>query len=105
MDAKEREAVLFGAESTGISKESPSHSLLRIWIEDPPAPDLVDAWSEFISALSREFNEEQRGRLQRNILGRAREVAEAAGGFLGLGRKVSKKESATLDSLARAFRR
>ena len=103
MDAKEREAILSGAESTGISKESPSHSLLRIWIEDPPVPDLVDAWSEFISALCREFNEEQRGRLQRNILSRARTVAEAAGGFLGLGSKVSKEESAVLESLARAF--
>jgi hypothetical protein len=103
MDAREREAILFGAESTGISKESPSHSLLRIWIEDPPAPALVDAWSEFISALCRDFSEEQRGRLQRNILSRARTVAEAAGGFLGLGSKVSKEESAVLESLARAF--
>ena len=105
MDAREREAILFGAESTGIPKESPSHGLLRIWIEDPPAPDLVDAWREFISALSREFSEEQRGRLQRNLLGRARAVAEAAGGFLGLGPKVSKEEKAVLESLARAFRR
>ena len=105
MDAREREAILFGAESTGISKESPSHSLLRIWIEDPPAPALVDAWSEFISALCREFSEEQRGRLQRNLLGRARAVAEAAGGFLGLGSKVSKEEKAVLESLARAFGR
>jgi tellurite resistance protein len=103
MDDREREAILFGAESTGISRESPSHGLLRIWIEDRPAPDLVDAWSEFIRALCREFSEEQRGRLQRNLLGRARRVAEAAGGFLGLGSKVSKEERAVLESLARAF--
>ena len=105
MDAKEREAVLSGAESTGISRESPSHGLLKIWIEDQPAPDLVDAWSEFISTLCREFNQEQRAHLQRNILSRAREVAEAAGGFLGLGPKVSKEERAVLESLARAFQR
>jgi hypothetical protein len=105
MDDKEREAILFGAESTGISKESPSHGLLRIWIEDPPAPALVDAWSEFIGALCSEFSEEQRGRLERNLLGRARAVAEAAGGFLGLGPKISKEERVALESLARAFRR
>ena len=105
MDAREREAILFGAESTGIPKESPSHSLLRIWIEDPPAPELVDAWSEFIRTLCREFNDEQRARLQRNILIRARGVAEAAGGFLGLGPKVSKEERAVLESLERAFQR
>jgi len=105
MDAKEREAILSGAESTGIERESPSHGLLRIWIEDPPAPDLVDAWSEFIGILCREFSGEQRAHLERNILGRARRVAEAAGGFLGLGPKVSKQESAVLESLASAFQR
>jgi hypothetical protein len=105
MDAKEREAVLFGAESTGIPKESPSHGLLQIWIQDPPAPDLVEAWREFISSLCREFSDEQRAHLQRNILSRAHEVAEAAGGFLGLGPKVSKEEQAVLESLACAFQR
>ena len=105
MDAKEREAVLSGAESTGIERESPSHGLLEIWIEDQPAPDLVDAWREFISTLCREFSNEQRTRLERNILSRAREVAEAAGGFLGLGPKVSKEERAVLESLERAFQR
>ena len=65
----------------------------------------MDAWSDFIGALCREFSDEQTDRLRRNILGRAREVAEAAGGFLGLGPKVSKEEEAVLESLARAFRR
>jgi hypothetical protein len=105
MDAKEREAILCGAESTGISRESPSHALLRIWIEDQPAPDLVEAWSDFIGALCREFSDEQAERLQCNILGRARDVAEAAGGFLGLGLKVSQEEEAALESLSRAFQR
>jgi hypothetical protein len=105
MDAKEREAVLSGAESTGISKESPSHGLLRIWIEDPPAPDLVDAWSEFISALCREFDDEQTEHLRSKVLGRALEVAEATGGFPGRRPRVSKEERTVLESLARAFRR
>jgi hypothetical protein len=105
MDAREREAVLAGAESTGIPKESPSHGLLRIWIEDQPAPDLVDAWSEFIGTLCRELSEEQVDHLRCNIVGRAHEVAEAAGGFLGLGSKVSKEERAVLERLERAFRR
>ena len=104
MDAKEREAVLSGAESTGIERENPSYGLLKIWIEDQPAPDLVDAWREFIGTLCRELGNEQRAHLEQNILGRARQVAEAAGGFLGLGPKVSKQESAVLESLSRAFK-
>lgn len=105
MDDKEREAILSGAESTGIPRESPSHGLLRIWTADRPAPDLVAAWSEFIAGLCRELSDAQVDHLRRNILDRARDVAEAAGGFLGLGAKVSEEERAALSTLADAFRR
>jgi hypothetical protein len=105
MNAREREAVLSGARSTGISEDSPSYGLIQIWIEDQPAPDLVDAWSEFMGTLCRELSEEEIEHLRGNLLGRAQEVAEAAGGFLGLGSKISKRERTVLESLERAFRR
>ena len=41
--------------------------------------------------------------LKRDLLGRARSVAEAAGGFLGFGSKVSQSEQAILDELEQAF--
>ena len=41
--------------------------------------------------------------LKSDLLGRARTVAEAAGGILGLGSKVSKSEQAMLEELAHAF--
>ncbi len=41
--------------------------------------------------------------LRADLLGRARRVAEAAGGFLGLGRRVSAAEQAVLERLAAAF--
>lgn len=105
MDAKERESILAGAESTGIPRESPSHGLLRIWTEDPPASDLVDAWREFIGALCREFDDEQTENLRSKVLGRARAVAEATGGFPAVRPSVSKEERTVLESLGRAFRR
>jgi hypothetical protein len=105
MDAREREAILSGAESTGIARESPSYGLLRIWTADRPAPDLVEAWREFMAVLCRELSDAQVDHLRCNILDRAREVAEAAGGLLGLGTKVSEEEQAALSSLADAFRR
>ena len=37
------------------------------------------------------------------FLGRARSIAEAAGGFLGLGKKVSTPEQSVLDELDRAI--
>lgn len=105
MDAKEREAVLSGAESSGIPRESASHGLLQIWIEDPPAPDLVDAWREFIGELCRELDDEQVENLRSKVLGRARAVAEAAGGIPAVRPSISKEERTVLEGLGRCFRR
>ena len=104
MDAREKAAVLSGAESTGIDAENPSHGLLRLWLEDRPAPDLTSIWREFIAAVCRELAPDERRRLRANVVGRARRVAEAAGGILGLGSHVSAEEEAVLADLERAFR-
>jgi hypothetical protein len=103
LDRRERAAVLSGAESTGILAGSPSHGLLRLWLEERPAPDLALAWKEFIAALCRQLSDEERGRLRANLIGRARRVAEAAGGFLGLTDPVSAPERTVLEELEKAF--
>ena len=41
-------------------------------------------------------------KLKQELLGRARTVAESAGGFLGIG-KISSEEEDKLEELARAF--
>jgi hypothetical protein len=102
MDVKERDAILVGAESVGIEPGSPSHGLLRIWTEDRPAPDLLAAWREFISALGLELEPGERSRLAEKLVGRARAVAEAAGGILGVD-PVSPEEARVLAGLERAF--
>jgi hypothetical protein len=103
MDARESKAVLSGAESTGIDPKSPSHRLLRLWLEDRPAPDLMQLWGEFIGALCEQLSDHERQQLRKNLLGRARSVAEAAGALLGLGDPVSREEARVLDQLSRAF--
>lgn len=102
MEPKERTAVLAGAESSGIAPDSTSYGLLALWTLEQPPPDLVAAWSGFIAALCAELDPAERDQLRENVMGRAREVAEAAGGFLGLG-SVSKQEQRVLDELAERF--
>jgi len=102
MDARERDAILRGAESAGIEPGSPSHGLLRLWTEDRPAPALFAAWREFIAALGHELDAGERTRLAEKILGRARAVAEAAGGARGRS-AVSPEEARVLDGLGRAL--
>ncbi len=54
-------------------------------------------------ALCSTLSAEPKQALKEQVIGHARGVAEAAGGFLGLGSKVSSKEKAVLDDLEQAF--
>jgi hypothetical protein len=103
IDAKERSAVLTAAEEQGLEKSHPGHQLLERWLERKPEPRLLEAWKGYVSALSETLDDAEVEAIKAKILGRARAVAEAAGGLLGLGSKVSKAEQAVLDDLEKAF--
>lgn len=103
IDPHEREALLRAAADRGIAQGSPGHALLEGWTEHRPAPELLDAWRDYLRAVLPALDAEQRRDLETTLLGRARAVAEAAGGFLGIG-SVSKAEETVLAALAAAFR-
>ncbi|MDH3521803.1 MAG: hypothetical protein OEM49_15250 [Myxococcales bacterium] len=103
VEEKERRAVLSAAEANGVTKGSASFELLEQWLEQRPAPAYLEAWGLYIVELCAELGEAERAALQNEILGRARQVAEAAGGLLGFGTKISEKEQRVLGELAKAF--
>ncbi len=102
MEEKERRAILDGAEVHGIATNSSSFRLLEMWLKDPPKPDLVAAWRQYIRAACETLSFEGKLRLKTSIVGGARDVAESAGGFLGF-RSVSPAEERVLTRLERAF--
>ena len=102
MDEREKRAILAAAESSGIDPESPSFGLLRVWLERPPDPGLDELWRSYIEAVSGALSVEARLRLRSAILGRARDVATAAGGVMGLG-AISRSEEQVLSRLEAAF--
>jgi hypothetical protein len=102
MDEREKEAILHGAQGKGIEKDSPAFDLLSSWLETKPDERLLDAWTDYIHALDEHLTAEQRKILKRQVIDRARGVAEAAGGFLGM-RRISKAEEEILARLAAAF--
>ena len=104
MDAKERTAILQGAEAAGIEAGTPSHALLEDWLVNRPPPRLLGAWRDYVGALCDEMLPENRLKLKNEVLGRARTGAEAAGGFLGLGDKVSREEKQVYEILETAFK-
>jgi hypothetical protein len=103
IDGAEREAVLSGAEANGVTRGSPGFQLLESWLEHRPDGRLLEVWGAFIIGLCAELGEIERESLKNQILGRARSVAEATGGFLGLGSKVSAEEEVILAELTKAF--
>jgi hypothetical protein len=103
VDAKERQALMAAAEQEGLSKGGASYQLLEEWLRERPSPQLLQAWKAYIATLSQTMSDQDKEALKRDLLGRARAVAEAAGGFLGLGRRVSSAEQAVLTELEQAF--
>ena len=103
LDAKERRAVLTAAEQRGMEKEHAGYQLLNRWLGKKPETRLLDVWRGYVIALSPKLSEPARNALKDDLLGRARAVAEAAGGLLGLGNRVTKSEQAVLNELEQAF--
>jgi len=63
----------------------------------------MDAWKRQMRALLPLLSPKERDDIRASALERARSVAEAAGGFLGLTSKISAQEKAVLDSLAQTL--
>jgi hypothetical protein len=98
----ERSAVLQAARERGLDAGNPAQQILSGWLERKPESRLFDAWAAYARALSDTLVPAQRAQLKEQIVGLARKVAEAAGGFLGM-RKISQQEEAALSSVAAAF--
>lgn len=103
VQGNERQAILQAAHAEGISPGSTSHRLLESWLDEQPGPSLLEAWWEYARALAMELDETSLAAMRQMSLDRARRVAEAAGGLLGLGHRVSNNEEHVLADLARAF--
>jgi hypothetical protein len=105
LQEREKKAILDAARDAGIDQRHPAYELFSNWMIHRPAPKMVDAWTAYIQGLAENLDDAQRDSLRDKLIGRARTIAEAAGGFLGLGNKISPQEEAALGMLERAFER
>ncbi len=102
MDEREGKAILSAAADSGLSTEGAA--LLDGWLVIQPGSSILAAWKTYVSALTDDMDAVTRDKLKQEVLGRARAVAESAGGILGIG-KISKEEEDKLEELAEAFSR
>ena len=103
LDAKERQAVLDRAEKSGIAPGTTDHDLLRSWLDKKPEPRLLTAWTEMVRGLSERMPPQELASLKAGLMERAKAVARASGGFLGMG-AISTAEQDAIDRLETAFR-
>lgn len=99
---EERHATLEAAEHEGASKESGGYQLLEAWLEEPPAPNIMTTWKEYFQTVLDELPDAEHAQLKDLLLGRAKRVARASGGILGLG-AISEAQKKVLQDLEDAL--
>ncbi|MGB2499504.1 MAG: hypothetical protein ACPIA2_07400 [Mariniblastus sp.] len=100
MEENEKEAILKAANEAGVSEGSASHQSIAAWLDNRPDASLTEAWKNYMGALNESIDPVAFNQLKAIVIRRAENVAEAAGGFLGLGNKVSDAERKVIDELA-----
>jgi hypothetical protein len=99
---KERDAILKAAIERGVEHDSPTAHLLGNWLTMRPDPQLLEAWRAYIEELKPSLSEASWKEMKKSVMGRARAIAEAAGGFLGVA-SISAAEKKMLEELEWAF--
>jgi hypothetical protein len=99
MDDREREAILQAARERGVAAERIGLQLLKDGLARQPDPKLFASWKAYVGRLWSYFTADERWQMRSNCLESVREVAEAAGGILGLTSKISAEERRVIEEI------
>lgn len=103
LDKAERARILSTARQVEIEAGSAADRMLEHWLEEPPGPQLLAAWKAYIGAVSESLPSDVRHALRNEVLRLSQAVAEASGGFFGIGDRISDAERAALERVESAF--
>ena len=96
LDDRERAVILRAADERGITEDSAGYTVLTAWLLVRPQEELHRIWKAYMAAIWPQLSELEQKELREYIVDLARGVAEQAGGFLGLGFKISAAEAEVL---------
>ena len=102
MDDREREAILSAAREQGLAAEETARQVLKDWLDEKPDPRLLSLWKEYVGHIWNHFTDDEQLQMRQTLLTTAEEVANAAGGFLGLS-KISAAEKEVIEDLQKAL--
>ena len=98
----EKEAIAGILASKGISQETIARVVSHDWFCKKPTEELWEIWAEFSAATSASLNPSMYNELIDEIVRLCRLVADASGGFIGLG-KISATETRAIDRVIRTL--
>ncbi len=99
----ERKAIMTAAQAAGIQPQDGRYPMLEHWLTKRPYSPLIEAWEHYIKDVCKRLDKPEIDKLKHDVLSLARSVAQAAGGFLGIGNRVSAAERVILKRLEKAF--
>lgn len=103
LDERERAVILDLARTIGLAKDSAAAGYLDKWLAEKPELSWHTLWADYVKALAAKMKPDDKAMLKATVLGRARVVAEASGGFMGLAFRISEAEQKVLTQLEQAF--
>jgi hypothetical protein len=98
----EKEAIAGILASKGISKETIARVIAHDWFCRKPTEELWEIWAELSAATSASLNPSIYNELTDEIVRLCRLVADASGGFIGLG-SISATENRAIDRVIRTL--
>lgn len=101
VSAAERAGILEAARLRGVEESTPAHRQLVGWLDRKPLDGFFEDTLRLIGNLLAAMPDDARAKAKKTLLAYANAIAEASGGILGLGSKVSADERAVLDRIAR----
>jgi len=102
LDDRERDAVMKATDTLSTTGRNIDRVILEEWLKKRPDGTLMDAWVAYTHGLCHELDPAQVDVLKKELVGHARQIAEASGGILGLNR-ISAREEEVLLEIEKAF--
>jgi hypothetical protein len=102
LDPKEKDAILNVVGKFGWTPDSLNYELLNQWLKTKPSASLLTAWKHYVDSLCHTMTKEELAHFKKEMMAHVTMVAEAAGGFLGIG-KISAEERDMISQLENTF--
>jgi tellurite resistance protein len=103
-DELEKQSILNILKSKGLPQQTADMMISHEWFRQPPSEELWTIWEEFIASTLATLNATLRNELTAEVIRLCHVVAEASGGFLGIG-KTSAVEQRVIERVKNSLQR